>query len=891
MPQSLLAVILVTVVAGAFGEPATPRSLTKDQEKFNNYLDRNKEVREKAGSGSLSLEAGSASADAAPAVCNRCAAPNRMGPVLVVYVTYQGRNPTATLAQVKTMIYGPAPSFGDVMSFSSWGQTKLAEADVDFFTLASDVDPDSWSFQSTERYIEAQESFQSYKASRETARGEAFQRIMGITEGSGFAATAWTPGRFSRYRGDSITWMTMAHEVGHNWGISHANGFNPTSSRAVGTWGLVQYMDDALMGYQRSWRASDFSAVARYNLGWITAAHTAAFPGDTAAFIRALNEGPIDTSAKLVMTVPCSACVPGQAAVSSSMSNGGSLYISFRVSDSSRAYGVKNNNWLYEYRANPARSLTMENRVHVHFQATGTRGTELWNTIAADVVWKVPTANIWISVCKIDLPSLSTVGVSTSSGAEATSRCQAKLGDPPPNVPTTTAAPNVPTTTAAPTAPSVPTTTPSQPVPHSLCVNGEVVKLIWAGDGKAYDAKIQTVHDDGTVTLGWTVKERVHGAQLTKTDGTSCSPSSNTVVSGDCSIDAEGCARSPNFPNNYPDNSRCQVNLVGTIDITKSTFNIEPRYDTLTLNGKPYSGTGPLPANEAMEGTSAWASDVSTTRAGWKICTSTGPAPPAPPAPTANTVVSGTCTIDADGCALSPNFPQNYGDSEACVLALRGYIKQQGSSFNTESGYDFLTIGGVKYSGTPALPTTELSGTVTWSSDQSTNKAGFKICTQAQVSTCDETYVGNGAGYRGCQTLTRSGKTCQKWTSQTPHSQNLMRVGDHNFCRNPDGEPSIWCYTTDPAKRWEYCDPAAASRLDLTAEDVKEEVRMKSEKQWGLTNNGLVALIGLAVCSFVLMFLMRLPVVSRTYMGLHMDRQSAELDDLLETGADDEFAD
>jgi len=27
-----------------------------------------------------------------------------------------------------------------------------------------------------------------------------------------------------------------------------------------------------------------------------------------------------------------------------------------------------------------------------------------------------------------------------------------------------------------------------------------------------------------------------------------------------------------------------------------------------------------------------------------------------------------------------------------------------------------------------------------------------------------------------------------------------------NFCRNPDGEPSIWCYTTDPNKRWDFCD-------------------------------------------------------------------------------------
>jgi len=59
---------------------------------------------------------------------------------------------------------------------------------------------------------------------------------------------------------------------------------------------------------------------------------------------------------------------------------------------------------------------------------------------------------------------------------------------------------------------------------------------------------------------------------------------------------------------------------------------------------------------------------------------------------------------------------------------------------------------------------------------------------------------------------TRTGITCQKWDSQSPHehvytsakypSSGLVE----NFCRNPDSEPEgPWCYTNDPDKRWEYC--------------------------------------------------------------------------------------
>jgi hypothetical protein len=66
--------------------------------------------------------------------------------------------------------------------------------------------------------------------------------------------------------------------------------------------------------------------------------------------------------------------------------------------------------------------------------------------------------------------------------------------------------------------------------------------------------------------------------------------------------------------------------------------------------------------------------------------------------------------------------------------------------------------------------------------------------------------------------VTPSGRTCQAWDQQSPHEHkrtaaNYPTAGlVGNFCRNPDGEKNIWCYTTDPEKRWEYCTPVGAAK-------------------------------------------------------------------------------
>ncbi|XP_066275110.1 plasminogen-like [Branchiostoma lanceolatum] len=75
-----------------------------------------------------------------------------------------------------------------------------------------------------------------------------------------------------------------------------------------------------------------------------------------------------------------------------------------------------------------------------------------------------------------------------------------------------------------------------------------------------------------------------------------------------------------------------------------------------------------------------------------------------------------------------------------------------------------------------------------------------------------ECRMGTGASYRGRVAVTKSGRTCQRWDSTSPHKPSAWAPDgtDHNFCRNPSDkyQSAPWCYTTDPAKRWEYCDIA-----------------------------------------------------------------------------------
>ena len=63
-----------------------------------------------------------------------------------------------------------------------------------------------------------------------------------------------------------------------------------------------------------------------------------------------------------------------------------------------------------------------------------------------------------------------------------------------------------------------------------------------------------------------------------------------------------------------------------------------------------------------------------------------------------------------------------------------------------------------------------------------------------------------GASYSGNWNQTTSGRTCQAWSEQEPQKHTTPWVGDHNHCRINNEYGGVRCITTDPDKRWEFCD-------------------------------------------------------------------------------------
>ncbi|XP_020635563.3 factor VII-activating protease isoform X1 [Pogona vitticeps] len=84
-------------------------------------------------------------------------------------------------------------------------------------------------------------------------------------------------------------------------------------------------------------------------------------------------------------------------------------------------------------------------------------------------------------------------------------------------------------------------------------------------------------------------------------------------------------------------------------------------------------------------------------------------------------------------------------------------------------------------------------------------------------------FEGNGHTYRGNVSGTVLQKTCLQWNSHHlldnsynafMEDANFYDLGDHNYCRNPDGDEKPWCFVKVNNKlKWDFCDvsPCPAS--------------------------------------------------------------------------------
>ena len=123
-------------------------------------------------------------------------------------------------------------------------------------------------------------------------------------------------------------------------------------------------------------------------------------------------------------------------------------------------------------------------------------------------------------------------------------------------------------------------------------------------------------------------------------------------------------------------------------------------------------------------------------------------------------------------------------------------------------------------------------------------KKKWEFCDEVKPKNPEGLWGVKGDKYRGKQSKTRSGKKCQLWVEQTPHKHTTLpethpKAGlVSNHCRNPTGEETIWCYTNDPLKRWEFCDPvntrpALPSQETLTGVDQDKKYRGSQVKTVG----------------------------------------------------------
>lgn len=115
-------------------------------------------------------------------------------------------------------------------------------------------------------------------------------------------------------------------------------------------------------------------------------------------------------------------------------------------------------------------------------------------------------------------------------------------------------------------------------------------------------------------------------------------------------------------------------------------------------------------------------------------------------------VISGPCTTTPSGdCVMSPGFPGTYAVNQECQISQTDAAQQiDVRTFNTEGCCDKLYVNGVGYSDITGPQDISPTGSITWTSDQSTVRpnGGWELCSTS-----------GGGGTSGGSTPTSGGST------------------------------------------------------------------------------------------------------------------------------------
>eukprot|EP00117_Sycon_ciliatum_P036033 scpid27941/ scgid5040/ Tyrosine-protein kinase transmembrane receptor ROR1; Neurotrophic tyrosine kinase, receptor-related 1 len=111
--------------------------------------------------------------------------------------------------------------------------------------------------------------------------------------------------------------------------------------------------------------------------------------------------------------------------------------------------------------------------------------------------------------------------------------------------------------------------------------------------------------------------------------------------------------------------------------------------------------------------------------------------------------------------------------------------------------------------------------------------------------------TGRRCASKASRTVTKSNRPCQKWNFTLPHTPS-PHINEYSLtdsrCRNPGGMADFtWCYTSDPAMRWERC----GDDDDLCDEEVEASARVTSSTGMQAALGTISALIVLTVATVV----------------------------------------